>query len=98
MSLLHYQNHVIWKLFMLYVKLSNVLFQKYTSTMAATRRLQKELADFRNSNNKSFRNIQVTLLLAKNSGQPFLLQVDESNILFWSGLLVPDKAPYNKVC
>merc|ERR1711925_68705 len=32
------------------------------------------------SNNMSFRNIEV----------------DESNILFWSGLLVPDKAPYNK--
>eukprot|EP00090_Calanus_glacialis_P008150 TRINITY_DN16478_c0_g1_i1.p1 TRINITY_DN16478_c0_g1~~TRINITY_DN16478_c0_g1_i1.p1 ORF type:complete len:155 (+),score=62.26 TRINITY_DN16478_c0_g1_i1:46-510(+) len=48
--------------------------------MAATRRLQKELADLKVSNNKSFRNIQV----------------DESNILFWSGLLVPDKAPYNK--
>jgi hypothetical protein len=26
-----------------------------------------------------------------------LLQFDEINILFWSFLLVPDKAPYNKV-
>ena len=65
--------------------------------MAATRRLQKVLVDLRNSNNKSFKNIQVSFLQAKNSDQPFLLQVDESNILFWSGLLVPDKAPYNKV-
>ena len=24
-------------------------------------------------------------------------QVDESNLLVWQGLLVPDKAPYNKV-
>ena len=66
--------------------------------MAATRRLQKELADLRVSNNRSFRNIQVLAILAKNYW-PTLhhLQVDESNILFWSGLLVPDKAPYNKV-
>ena len=25
------------------------------------------------------------------------VQVDESNLLVWQGLLVPDKAPYNKV-
>jgi len=48
--------------------------------MAATRRLQKELGDLRNSANKSFRDVQV----------------DESNMLVWQGLLVPDKAPYNK--
>jgi len=49
--------------------------------MAATRRLQKELGDLRNSANKSFRDVQV----------------DDSNMLVWQGLLVPDKAPYNKV-
>eukprot|EP00092_Neocalanus_flemingeri_P003630 GFUD01003897.1.p1 GENE.GFUD01003897.1~~GFUD01003897.1.p1 ORF type:complete len:155 (+),score=57.16 GFUD01003897.1:67-531(+) len=48
--------------------------------MAATRRLQKELGDLRNSGNKSFRDVQV----------------DESNLLVWQGLLVPDKSPYNK--
>jgi len=48
--------------------------------MAATRRLQKELGDLRNSANKSFRDVQV----------------DDSNMLVWQGLLVPDKAPYNK--
>eukprot|EP00092_Neocalanus_flemingeri_P041361 GFUD01045036.1.p1 GENE.GFUD01045036.1~~GFUD01045036.1.p1 ORF type:complete len:155 (-),score=55.46 GFUD01045036.1:170-634(-) len=48
--------------------------------MAATRRLQKELGDLKNSGNKSFRNVQV----------------DETNLLVWQGLLVPDKAPYNK--
>jgi len=48
--------------------------------MAATRRLQKELGDIRNSSNKCFRDVQV----------------DESNLLVWQGLLVPDKAPYNK--
>jgi len=48
--------------------------------MAATRRLQKELGEIRNSSSKSFRDVQV----------------DESNLLVWQGLLVPDKAPYNK--
>merc|ERR1711872_816630 len=48
--------------------------------MAATRRLTKELSDIRKSDSKSFRNIIV----------------DESNILYWTGLIVPDKAPYNK--
>jgi len=48
--------------------------------MAATRRLQKELGDIRKSGTKSFRDIQV----------------DESNLLVWQGLLVPDNAPYNK--
>ncbi|XP_018318946.1 ubiquitin-conjugating enzyme E2 L3 isoform X1 [Agrilus planipennis] len=48
--------------------------------MAATRRLQKELGDIRHSGLKSFRDIQV----------------DESNILTWQGLIVPDSPPYNK--
>lgn len=48
--------------------------------MAATRRLQKELADIRQAGLKSFRDIQV----------------DESNILAWQGLLVPDQPPYSK--
>ncbi|XP_049838888.1 ubiquitin-conjugating enzyme E2 L3 isoform X2 [Schistocerca gregaria] len=48
--------------------------------MAATRRLQKELGDIRSSGMKSFREIQV----------------DDSNILTWQGLIVPDNAPYNK--
>jgi len=48
--------------------------------MAATRRLQKELGDIRKANLKSFRDIQV----------------DESNLLVWQGLLVPDNPPYNK--
>lgn len=50
------------------------------SKMAATRRLQKELADIRNSGTKAFREIQV----------------DESNILTWQGLIVPENSPYNK--
>ncbi|XP_044738027.1 ubiquitin-conjugating enzyme E2 L3 [Chrysoperla carnea] len=48
--------------------------------MAATRRLQKELGDIRNSGLKSFRDIHV----------------DETNILTWQGLIVPDNPPYNK--
>merc|ERR1712141_224017 len=48
--------------------------------MAATRRLTKELNDIRNSGVKVFREIHV----------------DESNILYWQGLIVPDKPPYNK--
>jgi len=48
--------------------------------MAATRRLQKELGDIRKSGIKSFRDIQV----------------DESNLLVWQGLLVPDNPPYSK--
>jgi len=48
--------------------------------MAASRRLQKELGDIRKSNLKSFRDIQV----------------DESNLLNWQGLLVPENSPYNK--
>ncbi|XP_035692018.1 ubiquitin-conjugating enzyme E2 L3-like isoform X2 [Branchiostoma floridae] len=48
--------------------------------MAATRRLAKELEQMRGNGLKSFRDIQV----------------DESNMLFWQGLIVPDSPPYNK--
>ena len=48
--------------------------------MAASKRLQKELQDLRNAGLKAFRDIQV----------------DDSNILLWQGLLVPDSAPFNK--
>ncbi len=48
--------------------------------MAATRRLQKELQDLRKAGLRTFRDIQV----------------DEQNILQWTGLLVPDTAPYSK--
>jgi len=48
--------------------------------MAATRRLQRELQDIRKANPPSFRDIVV----------------DDSNILHWTGLLVPDCAPYSK--
>ncbi|XP_018018706.1 ubiquitin-conjugating enzyme E2 L3 [Hyalella azteca] len=48
--------------------------------MAATRRLQKELADIRRTGIKSFKDIQV----------------DENNILLWQGLIVPECVPYNK--
>ena len=48
--------------------------------MAATRRLQKELQELRETGLKSFRNIVV----------------DEQNILIWQGLIVPDNPPYNK--
>ncbi|CAG2201968.1 ubiquitin-conjugating enzyme E2 L3-like [Mytilus galloprovincialis] len=48
--------------------------------MAATRRLQKELGDLRKADLKTFRNIIV----------------DESNILKWEGLIVPDQVPFNK--
>lgn len=48
--------------------------------MAATRRLQKELQGIREAAIPSFRDIRV----------------DESNILTWQVLIVPDKAPYNK--
>ncbi|CDQ83755.1 unnamed protein product [Oncorhynchus mykiss] len=41
--------------------------------MAASRRLHKELEEIRKSGMKNFRNIQV----------------DESNILTWQGLIVP---------
>ncbi|XP_037050021.1 ubiquitin-conjugating enzyme E2 L3-like [Bradysia coprophila] len=48
--------------------------------MTSTRRLQKELADLRASDLKSFKDIQV----------------DDANILIWNGLIVPENAPYNK--
>ncbi|GAV08802.1 hypothetical protein RvY_18443-2 [Ramazzottius varieornatus] len=48
--------------------------------MAATRRLTKELADIQSASSKTFREIKA----------------DESNILQWQGLLVPEAAPYNK--
>jgi len=48
--------------------------------MAATRRLQKELQEINKAGIKSFKD----------------LKVDDSNILQWQGLIVPDSAPYNK--
>lgn len=48
--------------------------------MAATKRLQKELQEIRKSNIKGFRDIKV----------------DDSNILQWQGLIVPESPPYNK--
>jgi len=48
--------------------------------MAATRRLNKELGDLRNSKQKNFRDIVV----------------DEANILSWQGKLCTDQPPYNK--
>lgn len=48
--------------------------------MAASRRLAKELEGIRNAAFPSFRDILV----------------DETNILNWQVLIVPDKAPYNK--
>lgn len=49
-------------------------------TTTMNRRLNKELDDIRKSKAKYFCNIQV----------------DESNLLNWQGLLVPDCAPYDK--
>jgi len=48
--------------------------------MAASRRLQKELQEIRRSGVKSFRDVVV----------------DESNLLLWQALLVPDSPPYHK--
>ncbi|XP_065197915.1 ubiquitin-conjugating enzyme E2 L3-like [Sycon ciliatum] len=48
--------------------------------MAATRRLAKELADIRKSELNVFTDIQVS----------------ETNMLLWNGLLVPHDPPYNK--
>ncbi|XP_075214125.1 ubiquitin-conjugating enzyme E2 L5-like [Lycorma delicatula] len=48
--------------------------------MAATRRLQKELSEIRSLGLRSFRDIQV----------------DDSNLLTWQGIIVPEKPPYNK--
>jgi len=47
--------------------------------MAATRRLNKELSDIRNSGQKVFRDIAV----------------DESNVLIWQGKVCTDQPPYN---
>ena len=69
--------------------------------MAATRRLQKELGEIRNSTSKAFRDVQVCSIVVdercQRSSSMIFYQVDESNLLVWQGLLVPDKAPYNKV-
>ncbi|ODM99191.1 Ubiquitin-conjugating enzyme E2 L3 [Orchesella cincta] len=48
--------------------------------MAAGRRLQKELQELRTTKIPCFRDIIV----------------DESNLLSWQGMIVPEKAPYNK--
>eukprot|EP00128_Syssomonas_multiformis_P012319 Colp12_sorted_trinity150504_noHs@13478 len=48
--------------------------------MAATKRLQKELADLTKADSPVFKNIVV----------------DEGNILHWEGLLVPQNGPYSK--
>eukprot|EP00092_Neocalanus_flemingeri_P039647 GFUD01043179.1.p1 GENE.GFUD01043179.1~~GFUD01043179.1.p1 ORF type:complete len:609 (+),score=148.19 GFUD01043179.1:53-1879(+) len=48
--------------------------------MAASRRLQKVLDDLKKAGNMSFKNVQV----------------DESSLQVWQGLLEPDEAPYNK--
>lgn len=64
----------------------NVSLQRFVrivivcETMAASRRLQKELSDLQKSTVKSFRNVCV----------------DETNMLLWRVLLVPDNPPYNK--
>uniref|UniRef100_UPI00358DDE13 ubiquitin-conjugating enzyme E2 L3-like n=1 Tax=Myxine glutinosa TaxID=7769 RepID=UPI00358DDE13 len=50
------------------------------NTSAASRRLNKEVQDLKTQGLRSFRNIVV----------------DESNILQWQGLLVPDNPPYDK--
>ncbi|CAB3402960.1 unnamed protein product [Caenorhabditis bovis] len=48
--------------------------------MSATRRLQKELGDLKNCGVKAYENVEC----------------DETNLLKWTVLLVPDKEPYNK--
>ncbi|XP_014778456.1 ubiquitin-conjugating enzyme E2 L3 [Octopus bimaculoides] len=48
--------------------------------MAATRRLQKELAELKSTNHKTYCDIIV----------------DTNNILIWNCLLMPDNPPYNK--
>lgn len=47
---------------------------------SSSRRLQKELADIKMSNSRTFCNVEY----------------DETNLLHWTGLLVPDKEPYSK--
>ncbi|OWF52144.1 ubiquitin-conjugating enzyme E2 L3-like [Mizuhopecten yessoensis] len=49
--------------------------------MAATRRLGKELQDIKNK---------------ETAGVFKIIIADESNILNWSGLILPQKSPYNK--
>ncbi|RVE68840.1 hypothetical protein OJAV_G00095720 [Oryzias javanicus] len=56
------------------------LWEHSNSKMAASRRLAKELEEIRRSGMKNFRNIQV----------------EESNLLSWQGLIVPDNPPYDK--
>ncbi|XP_030598263.1 ubiquitin-conjugating enzyme E2 L3a [Archocentrus centrarchus] len=48
--------------------------------MTSARRLTREIQDIRDSGIKNFR----------------IIQVDESNILNWQGLIIPDCAPYDK--
>ncbi|CAG0896745.1 unnamed protein product [Cyprideis torosa] len=48
--------------------------------MAATRRLQKELGDLQKNQMKCVKEIAAS----------------DTNILVWQGVLLPDKAPYNK--
>ncbi|KAF6216119.1 hypothetical protein GE061_000457 [Apolygus lucorum] len=48
--------------------------------MAASRRIQKELNDIRTAGLKSFRDVNV----------------GENNILYWTGLIVPENPPFNK--
>lgn len=48
--------------------------------MTATKRLQKELSDLRSSGIKSFKDIQV----------------EDGNMLLWTGLITPENAPYSK--
>ncbi|VDN59555.1 unnamed protein product [Dracunculus medinensis] len=47
---------------------------------SSSRRLKKELVDIQNSDSKAFCHIEY----------------DDSNLLHWTGLLIPDKEPYNK--
>merc|ERR1712223_224950 len=59
----------------------NLVFIFYKKiVMAATRRLQKELGDIRKNGISCFQD----------------LDVDEKNILKWTGLLCPDAEPYNQ--
>ncbi|KAH8411469.1 hypothetical protein KR215_005072, partial [Drosophila sulfurigaster] len=55
-------------------------YKATTKKMSASRRLSRELSDILASKSKILRNIEAS---------------DES-LLLWTGLLVPEKAPYNK--
>jgi len=57
-----------------------LLVKREKTSVAMARRLQKELADIKASGLKSFRDIEV----------------DDRNILIWSGLVCPDNPPYSK--